>query len=140
MAHRASGKNPEQPAVHPDIVVVVPATALTGAGPDPYDPPTLVGAGPITANNVLRLALLGTVSALTLDDEGRPLHLGRKQRLASSDQWIALTIRDRGCVAPGCDRPASWCQAHHLKWWERDNGPTDLSNLTHRQDVPRQGR
>jgi len=129
MAHRASGKNPDQPAVHPDIVVVVPATALTGAGPDPFDPPTLIGAGPVTANNVLRLALLGTVSALTLDDEGRPLHLGRKQRLASPDQWIALTIRDRGCVAPGCDRPAAWCQAHHLRWWERDIGSTDLPNL-----------
>ncbi len=50
----------------------------------------------------MRLALLGTVSALTTDDDGRPLHLGRKQRLASPDQWIALTVRDRGCVAPGC--------------------------------------
>ena len=66
---------------------------------------------------------------MTVDGLGRPLHLGRKQRLASADQWIALTVRDGGCVAPGCDRPPGWCEAHHLAWWERDNGTTDLSNL-----------
>ena len=129
MAHRASGARPDQPAVHPDIVVVVPHQALTDAEPNPFDPPHLIGAGPLTLLDVSRLALLGTVSTLTVDDRGRPLNLGRKQRLATTDQWIALTIRDHGCVAPGCDRPAAWCQAHHLRWWERDIGLTDLPNL-----------
>ncbi len=129
MGHRASGAHPDQPAVHPDIVVVVPHHNLTDAEPDPFDPPTLVGGGPLSVHDVYRLALAGTVSTLTIDDHGRPLHLGRKQRLASADQWIALTIRDQGCVTPGCDRPAAWCQAHHLEWWERDSGLTDLPNL-----------
>ena len=81
--------------------------------PDPFQPPAeIVGAGPITLHDVIRLALLGTVSTLSLDTQGRPLHLGRKQRLATADQWIDLRVRDRGCVAPGCDRPAEWCQAH----------------------------
>ncbi len=89
----------------------------------------IVGAGPVCLNDVLRLAMISTVSTLTVDDHGRPLNLGRKQRLASHAQWIALTIRDHGCVTPGCDRPATWCQAHHLRWWERDAGATDLENL-----------
>jgi len=129
MAIRASGPHPDKPAVHPDIVVVVPQAALTAAQPDPFHPPVIVGAGPVCINDVLRLAMIGTVSTLTVDNHGRPLNLGRKQRLASHDQWIALTIRDRGCVAPGCDRRAEWTQAHHLRWWERDHGLTDLSNL-----------
>ena len=40
-----------------------------------------------------------------------------------------LLIRDGGCVFPGCDRPPSHCQAHHLKFWTRDHGPTDIDNL-----------
>jgi len=50
-----------------------------------------------------------------LDDQGRPLHLGRKQRLASSDQWIALTIRDRGCDEPARLIGVNWPGGfHHL--------------------------
>jgi hypothetical protein len=37
-------------------------------------------------------------------------------------------VRDGGCVFPGCDRPLSWCEAHHLVHW-LDGGPTDLDNL-----------
>ena len=38
------------------------------------------------------------------------------------------TIRDRGCVFPGCDRPPGWCDGHHIVHWA-DGGPTDLANL-----------
>ena len=34
----------------------------------------------------------------------------------------------RGWVFPGCDRPLSWCEGHHLWHW-LDGGPTDLANL-----------
>ncbi|WP_327212955.1 HNH endonuclease signature motif containing protein [Rhodococcus sp. Leaf233] len=27
-----------------------------------------------------------------------------------------------------CGRPAQWCQAHHIKFWEH-GGPTDIDNL-----------
>lgn len=127
MATRATGATPNQPAVHPDVVVVVPQAALTDC-PDPFDPPCIIGGGPVDLRGVYRLALLGSVSKMTVDDRGRPLDLGRKVRLASGDQWIAASVRDRGCVSPGCDRPVGWCQAHHLRWW-RHGGRTDLANL-----------
>jgi len=130
MARRSTGADPEQAGVHPDVVVVVPLGRLLEDDPDPLaPPPELVGTGPIDLDDVYRLALLGTVSTLVTDANGRPLNLGRKQRLATGDQWIALRLRDGGCVIPGCDRPAEWCQAHHLAWWDRDGGPTDLANL-----------
>ncbi len=129
MAMRASGRNPDQPAVHPDIVVVVPHRWLLRKDPDPLaEAPELLGVGPLDGRDVLRLALFGTISTMTVDDHGRPLDLGRKQRLASSDQRIALWYRDRECVVPGCHRPASWCAAHHLRFWCH-GGPTDLDNL-----------
>lgn len=36
---------------------------------------------------------------------------------------------DKGCSFPGCDRPPSWCQAHHIRHWI-DGGVTDIDNLT----------
>ncbi|HEX9313752.1 MAG TPA: HNH endonuclease signature motif containing protein, partial [Actinomycetota bacterium] len=37
-------------------------------------------------------------------------------------------VRDHHCTFPECDRPASWCDAHHVIHWT-DGGRTDLSNL-----------
>ena len=63
-----------------------------------------------------------------MDGNGVPLAVGRTRRTVTPAQWCALVIRDRGCIFPGCDRPAGWCQAHHVIWWE-DFGLTDLDNL-----------
>jgi hypothetical protein len=38
--------------------------------------------------------------------------------------------RDHGCTKPGCTAPASRCQAHHVSTNWRDDGPTDITNLT----------
>jgi hypothetical protein len=59
---------------------------------------------------------------------GELLDLGRTVRLATPKQVQALWIRDQGCTFPGCSRPPSWCDAHHVWHW-CDGGPTDLSNL-----------
>ena len=65
---------------------------------------------------------------LTVDDEGQPLHLGRAVRHATPAQRRALGVRDGGCVFPGCDRPVSWCDAHHLPPWD-GGGQTDIDQL-----------
>ncbi|MBA3310186.1 MAG: HNH endonuclease, partial [Nocardioidaceae bacterium] len=39
----------------------------------------------------------------------------------------AVIARDHGCVHPGCDRPARWCDVHHvIAWWK--GGRTSLHN------------
>jgi Domain of unknown function (DUF222)/HNH endonuclease len=58
----------------------------------------------------------------------QPLDVGRTTRVVQPAQRTALAVRDGGCVFPGCDRPLSWCEAHHLVHW-LDGGPTDLDNL-----------
>ncbi len=40
----------------------------------------------------------------------------------------ALMARDKGCRFPGCDMPAAWTDAHHIRHWA-DGGPTKLWNL-----------
>ena len=39
-----------------------------------------------------------------------------------------IIARDRGCAAPGCDFPPSWCQIHHIRYWTRHQGPTSVEN------------
>jgi hypothetical protein len=57
-------------------------------------------------------------------DDGEPLRLGVTRRLFSAKQRDALAARDGGCRFPNCDRPASWCEAHHRIPWKH-GGPTD---------------
>jgi hypothetical protein len=82
----------------------------------------------LTAAAVKRIACDAKITPIVVDGNGVPLAVGRTRRTVTPAQWLALVIRDTGCIFPGCDRPASWCQAHHLIPWE-EGGPTDLDNL-----------
>ncbi|WP_256979298.1 MULTISPECIES: HNH endonuclease signature motif containing protein [unclassified Rhodococcus (in: high G+C Gram-positive bacteria)] len=82
--------------------------------------------GPMSRSLAELLTCDADLTPVIVDHHGVPLALGRTTRLATDDQRIALTIRDRCCVM--CGRPAQWCQAHHVKFWEH-GGPTDLNNL-----------
>ncbi len=62
---------------------------------------------------------------VTVDACGRPLDVGREQRLFTPRQRVALATRDGGCRWPQCDRPASYCEAHHTTAWSA-GGRTDL--------------
>jgi uncharacterized protein DUF222 len=55
------------------------------------------------------------------------LDVGRRRRFHTSAQRLALTVRDRGCTADGCDRPAAWCQAHHDVTSWADGGGTSVA-------------
>ncbi len=61
----------------------------------------------------------------TVDARGNPLDLGREARLYSTRQRVTLAIRDGGCRWKGCDRPASYCEAHHIDPYAQGGG-TDI--------------
>ena len=56
------------------------------------------------------------------------LEYGRATRTVSRHLFRALAVRDQGCRFPGCDRPVSWCDAHHVVHW-RHGGHTHPDNL-----------
>ncbi|WP_109211098.1 MULTISPECIES: HNH endonuclease signature motif containing protein [Microbacterium] len=64
-------------------------------------------------------------TTVTLDSAGNPLDVGREARLFTPKQRIALAIRDGGCRIPACDRPASYCEAHHVDPFAH-GGRTDI--------------
>jgi predicted restriction endonuclease len=57
-----------------------------------------------------------------------PLDVGRRTPVVSPAIRRAVIVRDAHCRFPGCDRPQSWCDAHHAVHWA-DGGPTSLQNL-----------
>jgi hypothetical protein len=83
---------------------------------------------PISARAVERLACDCSVTRILLDSDSMVIDVGRARRVISGPQRKALAVRDRGCVWPGCDRPATWTSGHHLVHWIH-NGPTDMPNL-----------
>ena len=68
------------------------------------------------------------VVPIVLNGKGQPLDIGRATRTIPDGLRRAVAARDRGCSHPGCGRPASWCEIHHLIPWEH-GGATKLSNL-----------
>ncbi|HMK10799.1 MAG TPA: DUF222 domain-containing protein [Acidimicrobiales bacterium] len=82
----------------------------------------------ISAEAARRLACDARIIPVVLDGARVPIDVGRTARTITPAQRRALTIRDRGCVFPGCDRPPGWCDGHHIVHWP-DGGLTDMANL-----------
>jgi hypothetical protein len=83
---------------------------------------------PTSVETVRRLLCDANVFPIVLGGRGEPLDIGRSSRVVPTGMRRALVARDQGCVFPGCDRPPSWCDAHHCVYWSK-GGPTALSNL-----------
>ncbi|HEY8319408.1 MAG TPA: DUF222 domain-containing protein [Amnibacterium sp.] len=82
----------------------------------------------ISIPSVERLACGGGLRLLVTGEAGEPLVLGRTERLFTAAQRKALVVRFGGCAYPGCTAPAAWTEAHHIQWWHRDDGGTDVLN------------
>jgi hypothetical protein len=81
---------------------------------------------PVSIAAIRRLAADAEVIPEVMSGDSEVLDLGRSRRLFTRAQRLALVERDGGCAH--CHAPPSWTEAHHIRWWERDAGPTDLDN------------
>jgi len=121
--HLPTTQLPQLGANTSNVVITMTLDQLrSGLGEGMLDTGTPMSPGQvrrIACNAQLVPAVLGANSAL--------LDLGLAQRLYDRYQRLALGVRDRGCIWPGCERPSSWCEAHHIIFWT-DGGPTDLAN------------
>jgi 5-methylcytosine-specific restriction protein A len=81
---------------------------------------------PVSIATARRLAASGGVIPWVLGARGEILDWGRRRRLFTPTQRLALAERDGGCAM--CGLPPGMTKAHHIRWWARDAGPTDLDN------------
>jgi len=61
---------------------------------------------------------------VVLGGGSEPLDVGRRRRFHTTAQRIAMGLRDGGCTAVGCDRPASMCHVHHDHPWSQGGHTT----------------
>ena len=81
---------------------------------------------PISVEALRRAAADAEVIPMVLGGPSEVLDVGRSRRLFTRAQRLALVERDGGCA--WCHAPPSYCEAHHIRWWDRDGGGTDLNN------------
>ncbi len=137
---RVAAGHPDGSGPRPQLIVKADRDTLAGINGAPAG--ELEWGGTIPAETVRRLACDSAITRITgLGElEQEVTHAARSIPPATRR---ALVARDRHCVFPGCDRPPSWCDGHHLVHWA-DGGPTKLDNLglvcgTHHRKVHEEG-
>lgn len=81
---------------------------------------------PISIATARRMAASGSVIPCVLGGDSEILDWGRQLRLYTEPQKLALGERDGGCAM--CGLPPGMTKAHHIRWWARHRGRTDLAN------------
>ena len=91
-------------------------------------PAVTAGGTTLTPAEARRLLCDATVIPAVLSGDGEVLDVGRSARTFPRAIRRAITLRDRGCAFPGCDRPPAFTDVHHIEWWVRDLGDTSYRN------------
>ncbi|MGQ0616333.1 MAG: DUF222 domain-containing protein, partial [Acidimicrobiia bacterium] len=91
--------------------------------------PGLLAHGPVLDGaSVRRLACDAGINRVITAGRSTILDYGTTTHTIPAPLFNALVLRDRHCRFPGCDRPSTWCDGHHIWHWA-DGGPTRLDNL-----------
>lgn len=80
---------------------------------------------PLSASAARQLAARANLIPAVFGTQPLPLDMGRIARTFTPTQTLALWERDGGCAMCG---QRTFVEAHHIRWWWRHLGPTDLSN------------
>jgi hypothetical protein len=109
----------------PHVTLTVSLEALQSGADGPCE---LEHTGPVLPEVARKILCDASVSRVVLSGASEPLDVGRRTQVVTAGIRRAVVARDRHCAFPGCDRPPSWCECHHVWHWE-DGGPTALHNL-----------
>src|SRR6202011_3175751 len=83
---------------------------------------------PVSEVTVNRIACDCAITRHVFESGSVLVDWGQEKRVVSPKLRKTLESRDKHCRWPGCTRPASWCEAHHVVSWVR-GGATNPSNL-----------
>ena len=87
----------------------------------------IVGAGPIPASVLARLACDSEISRVVFGPDSQVINAGRAERTFSGPRRKAVIARDGHCRYPGCTAPPALGEIHHVEHWARDHGDTDIN-------------
>jgi hypothetical protein len=92
------------------------------------DDAVLPGHTSLTVRDARRLACDAHLLPAVMGTNSKPLDVAMPSYVVPAHMRRGLVLRDRGCTFPGCAKPASACDSHHVLEWLR-GGPTELENL-----------
>ncbi|WP_348695950.1 DUF222 domain-containing protein [uncultured Nocardioides sp.] len=123
LLERLDGSHVPEMSTGATVVVTMTLETLTGG----LAATTLDTGDRIAAHTARRLACEAAIIPVVLGGTREVLDQGRRKRLFTRAQRIALATRDKGCTAVGCHTAAWFCHAHHDQPWAT-GGTTDLTN------------
>ena len=127
-AHARSGDAPRPGGRPPTLLVAVTQADLDAHAEGRPGFCELVETGEIVPVQLAaRMTCDAFVQAALVDGDGHVLKMGRRKRLFTAIQRLAIILRDRCCQGEGCGAPASWNDVHHVRRWA-DGGKTDTDN------------
>ena len=116
--HLSHSQRPMSGGVLPHVTLIRP----TPVGVD-----CLGFTGPVSTRTAELITCDSTLTSVFVDGAGAPLDVGRAERLFTPLIRKGMAVRDGGCAHPGCGRPVSWCDAHHIQPWS-NGGHTSIDN------------
>ena len=138
-AHATGCRSDELPNPSTTVIVRMPlsdlapafgrsadAAATSDDDAESYEAREIESMGPIDAHHARKMAASADLIPMVLGTDGEVLDLGRRARHFNRAQRLALIERDGGCAF--CGLPPSMTEAHHIRWWTRHGGSTDLAN------------
>ncbi len=110
-----SGDAPTRHGERPHVMVVFSADQYAALGVEPeraYG--VFSGSGQVASGTELRQLVDDCeLFRVLLAADGTPIEVSSGVRTVPMGLWRALLVRDAGCVWPGCDAPAAWCDVAH---------------------------
>jgi hypothetical protein len=99
----------------PVVDVLIDPETYAGLPPSDLDRirSDITSIGPVPVDTIRRLMCDATLCAL-VGTSKQVLEMGEGIRVPSAAQRRAVIARDGHCQFPGCDRPARWCDVHHV--------------------------
>ncbi|HEX5730141.1 HNH endonuclease signature motif containing protein [Microbacterium sp.] len=82
---------------------------------------------PISLSVARHIACTGAVQRVVCGTGGRIVSIETLDRVFNHHQRRGITLRDGGCLIPGCRVPPQWCEIHHVQEHSR-GGPTHTDN------------
>ncbi len=111
------------------LTVTVPISGVLASRDPGATPACLQGGFPLSPATLAAMTCDAVVTPILVDEQGSPLDVGQRQYAFPQRVRAAITLRDAHCTFPGCRRPPTWCQVHHLITYA-SGGPTSERNGT----------
>jgi hypothetical protein len=105
------------------VLVTIPLRTLQ----DGLGAAALSTGGHLSVGATRRLACQAGLIPQVLGSKSELLDQGRRVRLHTPAQRIAIASRDKACTAEDCTIPAAWCHAHHDIPWAQ-GGATSVKD------------